>query len=139
MKNIEENIRFALRKKGMTIRQLAEKSGIPEPSLHRILKSGDYKFSHLVKMHEAIEVDFYDLVGIPPSRDHSFLPLKEIPEENQVVLEKVRYEAITLEVKRLRKRVSFLQERLLEIIGMYGLAKGVINFTEPKPEDDPLI
>lgn len=56
MKRIEDRIRVLVAEKGITLLQLANRSGITESTLHAILNRNDAKYSQLKSISKVLDV-----------------------------------------------------------------------------------
>ena len=135
MKQIEQNIRLAIRELGMTVRDLANKSGIPETSLHRILKADDFKLSVLLKIKEALGIDFYELVGVPPTESDLRIPFR-LNTGNRVEIDKAIYEEMKLEIERLRDELLGVQKRYIELLERTGQPPPIVTYKKPDQGHD---
>jgi len=62
--DIGKNIKIELVKQGMNQTQLQEKTGLTQPTVTKILNGGDFKYSNLVKVCEALGVSVADVWGV---------------------------------------------------------------------------
>jgi predicted transcriptional regulator len=98
--SIEKSIRNILRDRGMTIRDLSARCGIPDATIHRMFKRNDYKLSALLKIAKALETGLYPIIESELSLENVVSwPTKEIP-ENEI---------------RLQGELSQAQERIIEL------------------------
>lgn len=137
MDRIEHNIRTELRIKQLTIKWLAEELDVTDVSLHRMFKRGDYKFSTLVKIREALNMDMYRLIGIPPTQAWEQISAIDIT-GTKVEVEIERYEGLRVEVRRLRRLLLDCQDNLLKLCAKHGEPEPSIRYRSPDPGDDLL-
>ncbi|MDD5507754.1 MAG: helix-turn-helix transcriptional regulator [Bacteroidales bacterium] len=85
--NIRLNIRSILKEKKLTVKYLSDKTKIPEPSIHRMLKRNDYKISTLIEFAKALDVPLYALVESDILAGHQ---ITAIPDNEKIFVYKIR-------------------------------------------------
>jgi predicted transcriptional regulator len=102
--SIEKSIRNILRDRGMTIRDLSARCGIPDATIHRMFKRNDYKLSALNKIADALGTGLYPIIESELSFDSiASWPTKEVPEVE------VR---LRIELTEARERIMELKEQI---------------------------
>ncbi len=77
MGGLKENLLAALRSRGLSIAQLARKSGIPKATLHAWTTGREPKISQLRKVAEALKMPLYKLAFSEPDPFEE----KDVPSE----------------------------------------------------------
>lgn len=63
-------IRQIMREKGITVNQLAQKTGVSQPSMSTTLAKGNMTVSSLRAIAKALEVEIADLFAVPANYQH---------------------------------------------------------------------
>lgn len=63
LKHVANNIRLTVKRKGMTLKELSDKTGISEQGMQLILRTGNIKLPVFYDIANALGVEFSELLG----------------------------------------------------------------------------